>query len=590
MRRVTIGLGTCGVAAGGRKVRAAIERALPALGITADVRETGCIGLCYREVLVELEGTGSATCLYGPVPPEAARDLLRAHFVEERIVEELLVSRDGEPSREAAFLGPQHRVVLRNAGRVDPRSIDDYVRCGGFSGLRRALLELAPEDVIAEIERAGLRGRGGAGFPTGRKWRLARSAPGADKVVICNADEGDPGAFMDRNLIEADPFAVLEGMVVAAYAIGATLGIVYVREEYPLAVERMVAAVADARRRGLLGERILGSPLCFDVRVKRGAGAFVCGEETALIASLEGHRGTPRMRPPFPVERGYQGRPTSVNNVETFANVSFILARGEAAFRRHGTERSRGTKVFSLAGDVRRSGLVEIAMGATIRQVVMDIGGGSPTGRPIKAVQIGGPSGGCLPEHLFDTPIDYESLAATGAIMGSGGLVAMDAASCMVDVAAYFLAFTQVESCGKCTFCRVGTRRMREILDRIRTGGGREGDLPLLEELAEQVRAHSLCGLGRSAPNPVLTTLRYFRPEYEAHIRERRCPAGRCRDLVSYSIDEWMCDGCTRCLEQCVATAISRRPGLIPLVIDPSACARCGGCRSVCQFGAVVVR
>jgi len=586
---VTIGLGTCGLAAGGRRVHQALDVALEERFLDARIVTTGCNGMCFREVLVELDSPELGSCLYGNVTPERVDELVKAHFVEQRVIDDLLVARDGVHRDDAAFVDRQTRIVLKNAGVIDPESLNAYVSGGGYEGLYRALTEMRPEEVIDEIDASGLRGRGGAGFPTGRKWRLANAASGPTKYVICNADEGDPGAFMDRNIIESDPFAVLEGLTIAGYATGASEGLFYVREEYPLAVERIEQAIDTARSAGFLGRGIEGSAFDFDARVVRGAGAFVCGEETALIASIEGRRGAPRPRPPYPVEEGLWGQPTSINNVETLANVRWILTSGASQFRQLGVPDSRGTKVFSLAGDVVRGGMVEVPMGITIREVIEDIGGGSGSGRPIKAVQIGGPSGGCLPSSMFDTPIDYESLAHTGAIMGSGGMVVMDTRSCMVDIARYFVKFTQRESCGKCTFCRIGTKRMLEILERICDGRGHRGDLELLEVLGEQVSVASLCGLGKTAPNPVLTTLRHFRDEYEAHVVDKRCPAGRCRALTRFEIDPHVCEGCTVCKSSCTATAIWRPKGSISLRIDAERCLQCAGCEDVCKFGAVRV-
>lgn len=557
MIRVAVGFGTCGLAAGAGRVYEAAAKALDDLRIDARLHKTGCLGPCWREPLL-----GIGDQVYGDVMPEEVPALLRAHLLEGRILTDRLVTAGhGEDC-----------IVLSRCGRVDPESLDDYLSYGGF----RAHLG-SPEEVIAQITASGLRGRGGAGFPTGKKWTLARAQAGADKVVVCNADEGDPGAFMDRNVLEGDPFAVIEGLLIAAFAVGATEAYVYVREEYPLAGQRIEGALAQLRARGLL---------TVPVHVRRGSGAFVCGEETALIASLEGRRPTPRTRPPFPVERGLFGRPTAINNVETLAAVPWILTHGATAFARHGHGTSRGTKVFSLTGDVRRPGMVEVPMGRTLREIVVGLGGGGE--RRLKAVQIGGPSGGCLPASLFDTPIDYESLQRTGVIMGSGGLIALDESRCMVDLARYFVAFSTRESCGKCTFCRIGTRRMLDLLDRICGGEGRAGDLELLQALAEQVGPGSLCGLGRSAPNPVLTTLRYFKDEYEAHL-QGRCPAGRCKGLVRYRIDPFVCDGCTTCFDQCAAEAIRKGVRAIGLAIDPEQCLRCGGCLDVCQFGAVTV-
>ncbi len=589
MNRVVIGLGSCGVAAGGRQVRSAIESSLRELSVDAEITATGCNGLCFREVMVELHAPGRTPCLVGDVTPDAVPDLLSGWFTRGEVPAEQVIGRGDDLAGEAAFTQRQQRIVLARCGRVDPDSLDDYLASGGYAGLKRALLELDPAGIIDEVEAAGLRGRGGAGFPTATKWRLARQAKETQRYVICNADEGDPGAFMDRNLVEADPYAVLEGLSIAARAIGAQQGFVYVRQEYPLAVERFTNAVQRARQGGWLGEDIAGSGWSFDVQIRRGAGAFVCGEETALIASLEGRRGIPRRRPPYPVERGFAGKPTSINNVETCAAVAWILANGAEGFARHGIGTSRGTKIFSLAGDIRRGGMVEVPMGITIGEIVNEIGGGSPSGRPIKAVQIGGPSGGCLPASLFDTPIDYESLLQTGAIMGSGSLIAMDEGCCMVDVARYFLAFTQDESCGHCTFCRIGTRRMLDILDRLCAGKGKKRDLDNLEALGRHVLDGSMCGLGGSAPNPVMTTLRYFRHEYEAHL-DGRCPAAICRELIAYRIDPTLCDGCTLCLDQCTMLAIAPSSSAIPLTIDPETCTRCGGCMTVCRFEAVVVQ
>lgn len=589
MNRAVVGLGSCGQAAGAARVLDALRATALQMDLAVEVRGTGCLGMCYREVLVELVSAEMGRCLYGRVTPESIPALLEAHFENRVIVEDLLISRGDDLSREIEFLAAQERIVLRNCGSIDPESLDDYLAAGGYQALERVLHDWDPDRVIAEIEAAGLRGRGGAGFPTGRKWRTARGAPGEEKFIICNGDEGDPGAFMDRNLIEGDPFALLEGMTIAAYAIGARRGIVYVRDEYPLAVARIENAVARAHERGYLGPSIAGSGVELEIEIARGAGAFVCGEETALIASLEGRRGWPTIRPPYPVEVGLHGMPTVINNVETLANVPWIVAHGAEAFHAYGIGESRGTKVFSLAGDVRHTGMVEVPMGVSLREIVEEIGGGSPRGRPIKAVQIGGPAGGCLPASMLtDTRVDYESLAPTGAIMGSGGLVVMDDSNCMVDVARYFLAFCAAESCGKCTFCRIGTQRMLEIMNRLCAGKGKRNDLDMLDTLAGQVRQGSLCGLGKSAPNPVSTTLRYFRDEYQAHL-DGRCPAGKCRDLITFRIQPALCEGCTLCLEQCPTAAISKRPRIIPLEISTDLCTRCGGCFHTCPFEAIGV-
>jgi NADH-quinone oxidoreductase subunit F len=487
----------------------------------------------------------------------------------------------------AAYLGKQKRIVLENCGVIDPSNIDDYVKRGGYRALAHCLLESTPQEVVDAITASGLRGRGGAGFPTGRKWSLARAQPGESKYVICNGDEGDPGAFMDRLVLEGDPHRVIEGLAIAACAIGAAEGIFYIRAEYPLAVKRMRAAIQQAEQRGYLGERILGSGISLRFQVREGAGAFVCGEETALILSLEGQRGMPKLRPPYPVEQGFRGRPTVINNVETLACVPWILRHGPQAFAELGTATSKGTKVFALAGKINHGGLIEVPMGITIREIVEDIGGGIKNGRRFKAVQMGGPSGGCIPARLADTPVDYDALAQTGAIMGSGGMVVLDERDCMVDIARFFLRFTQAESCGKCTFCRIGTKRMLEILERLCEGKGRPDDLEKLESLADYVSRGSLCGLGQTAPNPVATTLRYFREEYEAHLREKRCPAGRCPALIQYRVKN-NCIGCTLCAQVCPVGAIEYRPYEIH-AIDSNLCTRCDSCFQACQDDAIEV-
>jgi NADH-quinone oxidoreductase subunit F len=502
------------------------------------------------------------------------------------VVEDLLVSSSAGKGLEQAYFQRQTRVVLRNSGVISPESIDEYVKVGGYEALRKVLEEASPEGLIATIIDSGLRGRGGAGFLTGMKWRLTRLAGGPRKFVICNADEGDPGAFMDRSVLESDPHSVLEGMAIAAYAIGADHGYIYCRAEYPKAIERLTLAIKQAEERHCLGDNILGRGFSFHVRLKEGAGAFVCGEETALIASIEGTRGMPRVRPPFPASRGLWDSPTSINNVETFANVPWIVLKGAAAFNCMGTEKSKGSKVFAMAGKIRRGGLVEVPMGISIREIVFDVCGGIKDNRKFKAVQMGGPSGGCIPAELQDTIIDYESITKTGAIMGSGGLVVMDETTCMVDVARFFLDFTQRESCGKCTFCRIGSRRMLEVLTRITEGEGRDSDIELLEQLASLVKNTSLCGLGQTAPNPVLTTLKYFRSEYEAHITNKRCPAHSCAKLLTYSITD-ECPGCMICLRACPSKAITGGKK-VKHVIDMSQCTRCGECFRVCNFNAVV--
>ncbi len=586
--RATIGAGSCGLAAGAAATRRALQNNAQILGIELQIVSTGCIGLCAREVLVELRGPDGVTWLYGEIAADKAAELLQRHVIQNEPWIERLLLRQGIAVHDADFWQWQKRRILARCGVIDPESLEQYRQLAGYVGLKKTLAN-PPHALLAAVGEAGLRGRGGAGFPTAQKWQSCRETPSDLRYVICNGDEGDPGAFMDRNLLEGDPHAVLEGMILAAYVVGAAQGLVYVRDEYPLAAKRMQRAIAAAREAGLLGENARGPGQPFDVELRRGAGAFVCGEETALIAAIEGERGIPQRRPPFPTERGLWKKPTSINNVETYANVSWIAAHGAAAFRSVGTERSPGTKIFSLAGDIARGGLVEVGMGTTIRQVVYAIGGGGRGGRSIKAVQIGGPSGGCLPATRFDTPIDFEALPGEGAIMGSGGLVVMDDTACMVDVARYFVGFLRDESCGRCSACRVGTLRMYEILTRICNGGGVLSDLEELQRLATAVGDLSACGLGRSAPNPVLSTLRWFRDEYLAHILEHRCPAGRCRTLTQFVIDPYLCDGCQRCWRQCGYGAIALLGRGVAMQIAGDVCGSCGGCRDVCGFGAVRV-
>jgi len=574
---ITVGLSSCGVAAGAADVHAAFAREIEARGLDVRLRRTGCVGMCYREPIVDVALPGAPRCTYGGLRPEHAARILDEHVLGGRPVDELLVRAEDRSLPDEAYYARQVRLVLRNCGVIDPESIDEYVGAGGYEALAKAVRTMTPEQVIAEVKASGLRGRGGAGFPTGKKF------------VIVNADEGDPGAFMDRSVLEGDPHSVLEGLAIAAYAIGADEGTIYVRAEYPLAVKRLAIAIADAERRGFLGDGILGTAHSLRVHIKEGAGAFVCGEETALIASVEGRRGMPRLRPPYPAAKGLWGRPTNINNVETYANVPWIIANGAVAFAAHGTDKSKGTKVFALAGKIARGGLVEVPMGITLREIINDVGGGVPGGHSFKAVQLGGPSGGCIPEEFIDIPVDYESVVRTGAIMGSGGMVVMDDRTCMVDIARFFLNFTQDESCGKCTFCRVGTKRMLEILNRICEGKGREGDIERLQELGEKIVSSSLCGLGQSAPNPVLTTIKYFRSEYEAHIRDRKCPALACRPLLTYEVDAGACTGCTLCARACPAGAITGEKKK-PHSIDQDLCTKCDACRQACRFDAVTVR
>ena len=563
--KITVGMGSCGIAAGAAGVFDLLEQGGCAPGVA------GCVGMCYLEPIVNADGQ-----IFVKVDAGGAEEIVKLARGEANNAEAYAI-----PQEDLDNLHAQTRVALRNCGVINPEDIEEYLAREGYAAIEKCVTKLTPEEVIAEIKASGIGGRGGAGFPTWFKWQAARDSTGEKKYVICNADEGDPGAFMDRALIEGDPHAVIEGMMVAAYAIGADEGVVYVRAEYPLAIARLEIALKQARAKGLLGKG-------FDIRIKAGAGAFVCGEETALIASLEGERGMPRLKPPFPAQKGYRGQPSNINNVETYANIPWIIRNGGAAFAAMGTEHSKGTKVFALTGKIAKGGLVEIPMGMSIRDVVFGAGAGVKQGRALKAVQMGGPSGGCIPAALMDTPIDYRALAATGAIMGSGGMVVMDETTCMVDTARYFLDFTVKESCGKCVMCRVGTRRLLEILDRICAGEGREGDIALLEELSGQICAGSLCALGQTAPNPVLTTLRYFRDEYEAHINRKKCPAKQCKPLLTYSIDAEKCTGCTICARQCPVGAIT---GAVrqPHGIDAETCTKCGKCKDVCRFGAVEV-
>ncbi len=583
--RILVGFGTCGVAAGAGATYAALLARTAALGGRGTVEKTGCIGMCYREPLVELREADGTRWQYGQMTPDRVERLLEEHVGKGEPVEEWLVWTSGGLGQEKAFLDRQQRIVLRNCGVIDPEEIEQYLEVGGYKALRGVLDRKDPDGLINTIIESGLRGRGGAGFLTGMKWRFTRQAPGKQKYVICNADEGDPGAFMDRSVLESDPHSVLEGMAIAGHAIGATRGYIYVRAEYPMAIERLNIAISQAEARGLLGDDILGTGSEFHVKLKEGAGAFVCGEETALIGSIEGRRGMPRVRPPFPAVRGLWDCPTNINNVETFANVPWIVLNGAPAFSRLGTANSKGTKVFAMAGKIRRGGLVEVPMGITIREIVNDVCGGIKENRKFKAVQMGGPSGGCIPAELENTVIDYESINKTGAIMGSGGLVVLDETTCMVDVARFFLDFTQRESCGKCTFCRVGTKRMLEVLTRITEGNGKDGDIEKLETLAGLVKSNSLCGLGQTAPNPVLTTLKYFRAEYEAHISNRRCPAHQCQALLTYTINE-KCNGCTACGRACPAKAISGEKRQAHS-IDHSKCIRCDECYRTCRFDAI---
>ncbi len=581
--------GTACKSSGSQAVQDAFAHYLKEYNLQDEVMlvETGCHGFCENGPLVIVYPEGTFYCRVGV---DDVKDIVAEHLYKGRIVERLLYhepqTKEQVPNYdEIGFYKKQHRIVLANCGEIDPENVGEYIAVGGYEALGKALTQMTPEQVVEEVKKSGLRGRGGGGFPTGLKWQFAKASVSDKKYVICNADEGDPGAFMDRSVLEGDPHRVLEGMAICGYAIGADEGYIYVRAEYPLAIKRLRVAIAQAEEAGLLGEDIFGSGFNFTIHIKEGAGAFVCGEETALMASIEGRRGMPRPRPPFPAVAGLWGKPTNINNVETFANVAQIINNGAEWYCQFGTEKSKGTKVFALTGKINNTGLAEVPMGISMREIIYDIGGGITNGKKFKAVQIGGPSGGCLPESMLDLPVDYDSLIAAGAMMGSGGLVVMDEDTCMVDVAKFFLTFTQSESCGKCTPCREGTKRMLEILTRITEGEGREGDIELLESLAKNIKATALCGLGQSAPNPVLSTLRYFRHEYEEHIKNKRCPAGACEKMLRYVIGD-NCKGCTKCARNCPVQAIS---GTVKQkhVIDQSKCIKCGACMAGCPFKAI---
>ncbi len=587
--KIIVGLGSCGIAAGANKVYKKFQTLQTVGNISFDLDKTSCIGMCYREPLVEVISNGKSY-LYGEIDDTKAEEILRHHNDFGEAKKEYVVRAEEFETKDDTYWNGQVKIALRNCGYINPERIEEYEQRNGYKAITKiSNSKLSQEDVIQTIMDSGLRGRGGAGFSTGMKWKFAKGYKSDTKYIICNADEGDPGAFMDRSLLEGDPHAVIEGMIIAGYAIGATSGVIYCRAEYPLAIQRLNIALQQARTKGFLGKNCCAiEGFNFDVYVKEGAGAFVCGEETALIASIEGKRGMPRKRPPFPAESGLWDKPTNINNVETYANVPWIIANGAAEYSKYGTEKSKGTKVFALTGKIERGGLVEVPMGISINDVIFKLGGGIQDNKKFKAVQLGGPSGGCIPASLGHTLVDYDSLNATGAIMGSGGMVVMDETTCMVDMARFFLDFTQKESCGKCTFCRIGTKRMLEILTRISEGEGQEGDLERLEELSYQIMDSSLCGLGQTAPNPVLTAIKYFRSEYEAHIKDKKCPALKCTKLLTYTIVADKCTGCTICKKACPTDAIAgdRKK---PHIIDHEKCIQCGACYSKCNFAAIVL-
>ncbi|MDP2843920.1 MAG: NADH-quinone oxidoreductase subunit NuoF [Acetobacterium sp.] len=581
--KIVIGAGSCGIAAGAHKVQTAFEAIIAEKGLDLSLEQTGCIGTCYLEPIVDVIDNDGKKITFVNVTTDDARRIIEDYVLGENALKEMQISES-----DITMIGKQKRIVLRNSGIIDPERIEDYQAVDGYLAAKKCLTEMTPEEIIETVKIAGLKGRGGAGFPTWFKWDAAKKSPGKTKYMVCNADEGDPGAFMDRSVLESDPHALIEGMLIGAKAIGANEGVIYVRAEYPLAIVRLQNAIDQAREKGFLGKDIFETGFDFDLRIKAGAGAFVCGEETALIASLEGERGMPRLKPPFPAQKGYWNAPTNINNVETFANVPWIFRNGGEAYAALGTKESKGTKVFALTGKVKRGGLVEIPMGLTLRDVIYEIGGGIKEDIAFKAVQMGGPSGGCIPASLLDTQIDYAEITKTGAIMGSGGMVVMDENTCMVDMARFFLDFTCKESCGKCTYCRVGTTRMLEILNRITQGEGQDGDIELLEELSYKIKEGSMCGLGQTAPNPILTTIKYFRNEYEDHIYNKKCTAKSCKPLLTYTIDQEKCVGCGACKKNCPVDAIAGEKKKVHQ-IDQELCIKCGKCFAVCKFDSVII-